>query len=657
MAVAVVAFSSVGLLPASVAQADSGTPLPIAGFDRIVADSAHGHLFISQGDYSGSSQILVTDMLGDKVAAISGQDGAMGMVLSPDGTTLYVALASDDAVSAISTTTLRQTASYPLGAGNSPVDVAVQSGKIWVSYNTATAGSAAIGDINLAASAPAFQSQAAMGGWATAPNLSADPSDTGILVALVAPTNQPTLAASYNVAADPPAALARADLGPDCGDSGDLAVLPGGAQVIVSCGDSAPVDSTADLSQVSSDATGGNPADAVAADARGDVASGGQSSGDGVPNLDIYPPGAATPVNTYDTGVASYIALRGMAWSADGSQLSVVMDDDPFSPSIFTLQTFSYPALTGSALAMSGPQDSAYRQPLTLTGQLTVSSGPLPPAATLITITRSAAGTTATATFAVPMAADGSFTLTDTPSVPGSYTYTASYGGSTTLAPATATYSVVVNPLPTTLTLTAGAATVTYPSASHLTAHLGTTYRNRTISIYAQAYGSKTRTLIKTAKVNSHGNLTISYTAAHNTVFSADFTGDTLYAPATATATVSVRVGVSETLSGYYSSERIGRTTYRRYHRGNPIRAQATISPDKHGHCTGFVIQKYSPDGWQQQSQVCVNLAKSSKATATLHLTHARAGARYRIRAQWPAAADLSNLPNNSSWQYLIIEK
>jgi YVTN family beta-propeller protein len=313
MAAAVVAFSGIGLVPASVAQADSGATLPIEGFDRIVADSAHGHLFISQGDYPGSSQILVTDMSGDKIAAISGQDGAMGMVLSPDGTTLYVALASNDAVSAISTTTLRQTASYPLGAGNSPVDVAVQSGKIWVSYNTATAGSAAIGDINLAASAPAFQPQAAMGGWATAPNLSADPGDTGILAAVVAPANEPTLAASYDVAADPPAVLAQADLGPDCGDSGDLAVLPGGAQVIVSCGDSALVYSTADLSQAGSDATGGNPADAVAADAKGDVASGGQSSGDGVPNLDIYPPGAATPVNTYDTP-AWRATLPSAAW-------------------------------------------------------------------------------------------------------------------------------------------------------------------------------------------------------------------------------------------------------------------------------------------------------------------------------------------------------
>ena len=69
----------------------------------------------------------------------SGKDlhpGVMGITLSPDGSTLYAALSGAHAVSAISTATLQQTAAYSLGAANSPLQVAVQSGKLWVSYNT-----------------------------------------------------------------------------------------------------------------------------------------------------------------------------------------------------------------------------------------------------------------------------------------------------------------------------------------------------------------------------------------------------------------------------------------------------------------------------------------------------------------------------------------
>jgi hypothetical protein len=53
----------------------------------------------------------------------------MGMTLSPDRTTLYTALASGHAVTAISTATLRETASYPTGS-ISPYDVAVQGGTV-----------------------------------------------------------------------------------------------------------------------------------------------------------------------------------------------------------------------------------------------------------------------------------------------------------------------------------------------------------------------------------------------------------------------------------------------------------------------------------------------------------------------------------------------
>src|SRR5215472_10463510 len=99
------------LAPTGIARADSVTSLPITSFYQIVADTAHGHLFISPGS-SSENHILVTNLSGQQVTTITGQDGVMGMALSPDGKTLYAALASSHAVTAIDTTTLKQTATY-----------------------------------------------------------------------------------------------------------------------------------------------------------------------------------------------------------------------------------------------------------------------------------------------------------------------------------------------------------------------------------------------------------------------------------------------------------------------------------------------------------------------------------------------------------------
>ncbi len=176
------ALGVLAVAPGSSASASSTTSLPITSFYQIVVDSAHGHVFISQGS-SSLNEIVVTNLAGQDVTTITGQDGVRGIALSPDRGTLYAALGSSHAVTAIDTSTLQQTASYPLGDANTPQDVAVQSGKVWVSYDTGTVGSAAIGDIDLSATTPAFETQAAMGGWYSAPGLAADPDDTGVLVA------------------------------------------------------------------------------------------------------------------------------------------------------------------------------------------------------------------------------------------------------------------------------------------------------------------------------------------------------------------------------------------------------------------------------------------------------------------------------------------
>jgi hypothetical protein len=550
------AFGVIGLLPAGSAHADTTNSLNITSFYQIVADTAHSHLFISQGS-SSLNHIIVTNLAGKQVATIGGQDGVIGIALSPDGKTLYAALSASHAVTAISTSTLKQTASYSIGNANTPHDVAVQSGKVWVSYDTGTPGTAAIGDIDLTANTPAFETQAAMGGWYSAPELAADPKDDGFLVA-AEPSSSPTSVASYDTSVEPATVRAQNTFFPNCDNLGDLAVVPGGSQFILACG--APYAhyrySTADLSQQGS-YTSTNYPGSVAIDAKGDVAAG-TANNPYSPDLYIYHQNGDKALNTYNLASSSTsitLLKRGLAWSADGSQLFAVIND-------FSANTYSLRVIDGPTLI----------QPR--------------------------------------------------------------------------------------LSLAAGSKTVNYKSAVHVTAHLGKTATNRKVSIYAQRLGGTARTLLKTGRVNSSGDLTVSYKPAFSTTFTAAFSGDGKYAPATASRTVFVRAGVAESLTGYYSSEHVGGVTYWLFHRHSLMHVHVTVRPNKNGQCVKFELQIHYQGAWHGKTTRCAALDSSSRVNLNVSLTRAGLGYHYRIRADYVRSrTDTSNLSNHSTWQFFIVKR
>jgi len=547
------AFAAVGLLPTNIAEADVSTALQITSFYQIVADTAHNHLFISQGS-SSQNHIVVTNLAGQQVSTIANQNGVEGIALSPDGKTLYAALGASHAVSAINTTTLVQTASYPVGNANTPLDVAIQSGKVWVSYDTGTAGAAAIGDIDLTANTPTFETQSAMGGWYAAPEIAADPQDTGVLVA-AEPGLSPTSVASYDTTAEPATVRAQNASFTNCENQRDLAVVPGGSEFILACG--WPYAhyrySSADLSQQGSYASTNYP-DAVAFDANGDVAAGAEN-GASPTDLFVYRPNGDTPVNTYNlVNSGGDLVPRGLAWSPDGSKLFAVL----LSPTstIYALHVMDDPLLIS-------PQ----------------------------------------------------------------------------------------------LTLNTGSSKFTYGATVHVTAHLGTTDTNRTVSIYAQPSGSTSKTLLKTGKVDASGNLTVNYKAAHNTTFSAVFSGDSHYKPASVTTAISVRAGISETLSNYYASTHIGGVTYRLFHRHALMHVDITVRPNKSGQCIKFELQVHYQGAWHGQTTKCGHLDASSKISIKVDLTHASLGYHYRIRGDYVRSKDTTNLSNNSAWNYFIVKR
>jgi hypothetical protein len=160
---------SVGVSASTAQAATAAVALPITQYSHMLVDPAHQHLFITSG--SGSSSILVTDYSGQTVATIPDEPGATGLALSNDGSTVYVALANGDAISAISTSTLSETARYATGTGTDPTYVAYSSGRIWFGYGAAARGG--IGSIDPSTSPATVTLNAAPGSWYAAPIVAA----------------------------------------------------------------------------------------------------------------------------------------------------------------------------------------------------------------------------------------------------------------------------------------------------------------------------------------------------------------------------------------------------------------------------------------------------------------------------------------------------
>ena len=852
-ATVMVGAAALSILPAAVARADTSTSLTqLTGFNQMVVDDAAGYVFLSEGD-KGTTGIVVTNASGNYVTTLDSGHDVAGLALSADGTTLYAALGADDAIGVINVSTLTQT-QWPLPSSvTSPYSLALQSGDLWVSYDLpgGGAGNSGIGDFALptspSTSSPSFATQAAMGGWYSAPDIAADPSDTGILVA-AQPGATPVTAATYSVTSGGATLLAREiQLADNCFERG-VAVYPGGAEFLL-CNnayststlgtepDGGPVSTYAGANTVSADgslvALAGYQANSV---------------------INVYPAGGTTPVNEFS--LSGQIEPAGVAFSSDDSELYAVTGnaggsgytlsiiDDPgvrhttltlsgpsspvtignsvtvngglqsyqtavagapititrteagsaASPEVLTATTaadgsftltdapttagtYTYTAgyagtatqapatatfkvdvtLVGSALTLTAPSSSAaVGHAYTLAGTLRVGGG-YPTAGTPVTITRTAAGSTAAKVFTAATGADGAFTLTDNPGAAGTYAYAASYPGGAGIEPATARFTMTVALAKSTLTLTARATAepgTSYPVSVHLslqtggalagapivitrtgagtkaatytaktnasgaftltdkrtvlgtytytatyagsatiaaaketvkvvvawpkpaltvrssaartgynsrvtiTAHLGASGTNRTLWIYAQTVGSTTMKLIAKGRVNAAGNLSVGYATTHSTIYTAEFAADSRYSATRANVTVGVFANVTMSNGGYYATQKINGISYRVYHHTGRLDTTVQVAPDKAGRCVDLEVDQYDPKSkqWDYNATFgCLQLNSSSKVSTYLTLNDA-AGAQYRMFAIYtPTASDRLNLAGASGFLYFKV--
>ena len=290
---------------------------------------------------------------------------------------------------------------------------------------------------------------------------------------------------------------------------------------------------------------------------------------------------------------------------------------------------------------------------VSITGRFTLSVG-APPARTTITITRRLAGSRVVERWTRAIGSRGYFSLTDTPPSPGTYTYTASYHGTSALAATTATRRVVITRMPTPLSLSASVGTVNYRSAVTVTAHLGKALAGQIVLIYTRPFGTKAEKLLSIGLADSRGVLSVRYVPSYSTTFTAVFRGDSRYQSATARRTVYVRAGVGESISGYTGSAYVGSILYRVYQQTNTLVAGSSVVPSEKG-CVAFEIDQYVDGGWQYDTiSGCDKLNTAGRASMKYGLSDVPDG-QFRIRADFKRANDTTNVNGDSRWSYFLV--
>jgi hypothetical protein len=371
-------------------------------------------------------------------------------------------------------------------------------------------------------------------------------------------------------------------------------------------------------------------------------------------------PGGGTPVSmgavaTNGTGAFSFTDTPP---SAGGYTYTASFAGDPAdAPATGTLAVTA--AARRAAITLSGPSSIAPGKSFTISGKLTITPGASFDDPATISVVRTNPNHTTTSS-TVAAGATGAFTIPGTLTTLGAYSYAVSYAGSPSASSANATRSLTVGRQSPALTLSTGASTALYGSTVHVTAHLGSTDTNRTVSVYYQLLGTGTRKLLKTAKVNGSGNLVLSYPAAtRSVIFSVTFSGDAQYVPRSASVRLGVDVRVAMTNSGWYTTAKFNGGTYHVFHSNGHLNLAVSVTPNKHDEKLELVGQQWYNNAWHDVSGDVITRTLPGTSSIAGYLTVAQVtGAYFRLRAVFiPSSTDVTNVSYYSGWFSFTVVK
>ncbi len=240
-------------------------------------------------------------------------------------------------------------------------------------------------------------------------------------------------------------------------------------------------------------------------------------------------------------------------------------------------------------------------------------------------------------TDAVTTSVIGSFSYT-TPTLDhtGTWTVTFSFAGDGTYQPVSVSKAMNVAGTADTLTLASNVSkTLVYNKSLSLTATLAPFTPGAQITIWKTVLGTKTA--VYTGPVGPSGTVQITQTPKLTATYSATFTGDDTYNPATS-KTVPIAVvpilkgtwpGGYRTASGYrlfHSSASCMKT-----HKSGCPQLKITATPNLKGHTVYMVIQQKNGSSWKSVYQAHHKLGAASQATLPIPYTKSAIGTNYRI--------------------------
>lgn len=398
--------------------------LPYRDVSDVVVDTTTGYIFISGG--SGSTYIDVLNLAGQAVGEIQNQDGAVGLLLSADGGTLYAADAATDSISVIDASTLTQTTSYATGAA--PAYMTMSGGNLWFTTSSDA-------DIHEVALSTGTVSDTGVSTGNDDSELISSSADPDVVLAGSANVDPPTIY-DFNVSSGTPALTASEWLGTivsgGCAYLDGWAITPDGKSLDLACG--APYYglqlSLSSLGTIGQTYTTGPYPGSI------DVSSDGETlvGVDSPSTVDVFDPSNSTAVASYALSVTGD-SVAFVKWGANDSAFYAVMQ----GPSAYA--TFEA-VHTGVSLTLSVPSATYFpNATFAVSGRLT--SGGSAFAGAQVTLTRSTGGVTTTVG-TVTTDSNGNFSYTASSGTAlSTTTYTATVAGSTSTATASATITTI----------------------------------------------------------------------------------------------------------------------------------------------------------------------------------------------------------------------
>ncbi|MEW1865629.1 Ig-like domain repeat protein [Streptomyces sp. NPDC088194] len=624
-----------GFGAAAPVSATSAPAVTVTSDGGIAADGPLNRVFVA--DHTAGT-VYAADPNGTKLGSLTGIPGVSGLAVSTDGSTLYAAASASHEIVAIDAATLAVEARYPVDTNKGPTYVAFAGDKLWFSYGDQWAAS--LGSVDPSGTVTVGQTPQNLL-W-NPEALSASPTEPNLLTALTEGLS-PCTVTVFDVSSGTPQTVA--DVTPHGGPveiAEDVDLIPGGGLLL---------NGTYRMSYTQSNWTQTGAYPNTAAES-GDISPHGMVAQVEGGTVRIYRPEGTQPIHTYATNAQTVDAV----WAPDESRvyaLEGAYSSNSGSPTSYTLKILTDPTRNVPTVSVKAPTSAPRAKKLTVTGKISATV-PLTAGVKLRVTRTDLDSPKGKALPSVTTGSGGTFSFTDTPPAGGTVTYTVAYAGDATHTAVSTSAKVAVSRTTPKLTVSNNGKHYNYGKKVSYTVHLGSEYKNRTVAVYGDPYGAdEGKRLLKSGKVSSAGNLSVSVTMNRNWTLSAVYAGDDRTASKTVTTHVYAYARVSSALSKQYKTAKIGSTTYAYYHKKTaPV---LTTSMNYHkGRKVRLDLQLYYGGAWYTSDSEYFALASNGKVAVNLGAP-GKSGLRARIRAVYVenGSGDNVNATTYGSWKYM----